>query len=247
MANGTDDSTVFRDAPIFLRESLTFPYSYGLNFVVKLMQKGGKQNAFAAVLAKPPHTTRQIMQPETYLSNEKIEPMTVPDFKRDFKDYAKFDIGAMGEFDVAVLIEQYAGKKLSDEMYPAWRGGYYYAARPKGNVVASLGLMYASRWASAEKAAQFAQIYARALQQRYKKVEEVSGALPQAAVKDEDVVKDKALNGRRAWTTEEGIVVIEEHGDTVLVSESLDASTTEALEREVFAKAALQNPGQKER
>jgi hypothetical protein len=42
-------------------------------------------------------------------------------------------------------------------------------------------------------------------------------------------------------------VVIEEYGDTVLVSESLDASTTEALEREVFAKAALQNPGQKER
>jgi hypothetical protein len=252
MANGTDDSTVFRDAPIFLRESLTFPYSYGLNFVVKLMQKGGKQNAFAAVLAKPPHTTRQIMQPETYLSGEKIEPMTVPDFKRDFKDYVKFDIGAMGEFDVAVLIEQYAGKKLSDEMYPAWRGGYYYAARPKGDLVAPLGLMYASRWSSADKAAQFAEIYARALHQRYKKVEEMSGSLPQAAVQDQDVDvkdedKDKALKVRRAWTTEEGTVVIEEHGDTVLVSESLDASTTDALEREVFGMATLQNPGQKER
>src|SRR5207302_2974145 len=30
MANGTDDSKFFKDAPIFLRESLTFPYSYGL-------------------------------------------------------------------------------------------------------------------------------------------------------------------------------------------------------------------------
>src|SRR5580692_991975 len=47
MANGTDDSTVFKDAPIFLRESLTFPYSYGMKFVVKLMEKGGKQKAFA--------------------------------------------------------------------------------------------------------------------------------------------------------------------------------------------------------
>src|SRR5258708_4164812 len=121
MANGTDDSTVFRDAPIFLRESLTFPYSYGLNFVVKLMEKGGKEKAFAAVLANPPHTTRQIMQPETYLSNEKIEPMPVPQFKRDFKDYIKFDIGAMGEFDVAVLIQQYAGKKAAEQMYPERR------------------------------------------------------------------------------------------------------------------------------
>ena len=109
---GTPGTKVFNDAPIFMKESLTFPYSYGMEFVVKLMQKGGKEKAFAGVLQNPPHTTRQIMQPETYLSGEKIEPMRVPDFKHDFKDYQKFDIGAMGEFDVAVLIEQYAGKPL---------------------------------------------------------------------------------------------------------------------------------------
>jgi len=234
MANGTDDSTVFRDAPIFLRESLTFPYSYGLNFVVKLMQKGGKQKAFAAVLRNPPHTTRQIMQPETYLSDEEIKPMRVPEFKRDFKDYVKFDIGAMGEFDVAVLIEQYAGKKVSDQMYPNWRGGYYYAARPKNNTGAPLGLMYASRWSSAEKASQFAQIYARSLEQRYKKVEGVADPSSQTPAHDG---KAEFLNGRHAWTTEEGTVVIEERGDTVLVSENLDAATTLTLEREVFAAA----------
>ena len=173
MTSGTDDSKVFKDAPIFLRESLTFPYSYGLKFVVKLMEKGGKEKAFAGVLANPPHTTRQIMQPETYLSGEKIEPMPVPEFKRDFKDYMKFDIGAMGEFDVAVLIEQYAGKKLSERCVPEWRGGYYYAARPKNDATAPLGLLYVSRWSSAEKAAEFAGIYARSLAQRYKKTEEV--------------------------------------------------------------------------
>ena len=139
MANGTDDSTVFKDAPIFLRESLTFPYSYGLKFEVKLLEQGGKEKAFAEVLANPPHTTRQIMQPETYLSGEQIPPMPVIEFKRDFKDYIKFDIGGMGEFDVAVLVEQYAGKKLSERLYPEWRGGYYYAARPKGDATAPLG------------------------------------------------------------------------------------------------------------
>ena len=72
MSSGTDDSKVFKDAPIFLRESLTFPYSYGMEFEVKLMEKGGKEKAFAGVLANPPHTTRQIMQPETYLSGEQI-------------------------------------------------------------------------------------------------------------------------------------------------------------------------------
>ncbi len=234
MANGTDDSTVFKDAPIFLRESLTFPYSYGLKFIVALMGKGGKEKAFAGVLANPPHTTRQIMQPDTYLSGEQIEPMRVPEFKRDFKDYVKFDIGAMGEFDVAVLIEQYAGKKLADDMYPDWRGGYYYAARPKNDAAAPLGLFYASRWSSAEKASEFAEIYARSLGRRYQKAEELGADLPrQNAVQDSENKAD-LLRGRHVWMTGEGTVVIEERGDTVLVSESLDAATTETLEREVF-------------
>ena len=176
MSSGTDDSKVFKDAPIFLRESLTFPYSYGLKFEIKLLEKGGKQQAFAGVLASPPHTTRQIMQPETYLSGEQIPAIPVVEFKHDFKDYIKFDIGAMGEFDVAVLIEQYAGKKLSDQLYPAWRGGYYYAARPKRDAAAPLGLLYVSRWSSPEKASEFAEIYARSLAKRYKKVEEVDGS-----------------------------------------------------------------------
>jgi hypothetical protein len=232
---GTPNTKVFNDAPIFMKESLTFPYSYGMEFVVKLMEKGGKEKAFAGVLANPPHTTRQIMQPETYMSGEKIEPMRVPEFKRDFKDYVKFDIGAMGEFDVAVLIEQYAGKELSKRLYPEWRGGYYYAARPKNDATAPLGLLYVSRWSSAEKASEFAEIYARSLGQRYKKTTELADPLSsQSAANPEHKVG--VLKGRHAWTTEEGALVIEEQGDTVLVSESLDAATTATLEKEVFGK-----------
>jgi hypothetical protein len=232
MSDGTDDSTVFKDAPIFLRESLTFPYSYGLNFIVKLMQKGGKEQAFAQVLANPPHTTRQIMQPETYLAGEEIPPMPVAAFKHDFKDYVKFDIGAMGEFDVQVLIEQYAGKKLADAFAPEWRGGYYYAAKPKNDAAAPLGLFYASRWSSAEKASEFAGIYAHSLSQRYKQVEALTSSDPLPA--QASPASPELLHGRHEWKTEEGAVVIEQKGDTVLVSESLDSGTTHALEGEVF-------------
>jgi hypothetical protein len=236
MANGTDDSKVFKDAPIFLRESLTFPYSYGLKFEVKLLEKGGKEKAFAGVLANPPYTTRQIMQPDTYLAGEQIPLMPVVNFKQDFKNYVKFDIGAMGEFDVAVLIEQYAGAKTSARLYPEWRGGYYYAARPKSDSAAPLGLMYVSRWSDAEKAAEFAEIYAQALTARYKKVEEVGKTTSSPAETQHSKYKIELLQGRHAWTTEEGTVVIEQQGDTVLVSESLDAPTTETLEKEIFKK-----------
>jgi hypothetical protein len=234
MANGTDDSKVFKDAPIFLRESLTFPYNYGMKFEIALLEKGGKEKAFAAALANPPYSTRQIMQPETYLSGEQIAPMSTLEFRHDFKDYVKFDFGEMGEFDAAVLIEQYAGKKLSEQLYPEWRGGYYYAARPKNNTGAPLGLLYVSRWSTAEKASDFAAIYARALTQRYKKVEEDES--PNRAAPESAQSKIDLLPGRHSWKTEEGTVVIEQQGDTVLVLESLDPATITTLEKEVFKK-----------
>jgi hypothetical protein len=235
MTNGTPDSTAFKNAPLFLKESLTFPYSHGLEFVIKLMEVGGKQRAFAGVLANPPHSTRQIMQPETYLSGEKIEPMPVPDFAHDFKNYDRFDIGAMGEFDVALLMDQYVGPERSKRLYPEWRGGYYYAARPKGNAAAPLGLLYVSRWSSPEKAEEFAAIYAGSLAQRYKRADEAEpDSSRQAAGDDEPNIE--VLRGPHRWTTEEGTVLIEEQGATVLISESLDAATTQALEKEVLGK-----------
>jgi hypothetical protein len=237
---GTPGTKVFNSAPIFLKESLTFPYSYGMDFVVKLMREGGKEKAFAGLLENPPHSTRQIMQPETYLSGEKIEPMRVPDFKRDFKQYKKFDIGAMGEFDVDVLIEQYAGKAVAKQFYPSWRGGYYYAAQPKSNSAEPLGLLYVSRWSNAEKAADFAGLYADSLKQRYKKADEVGDPPSQKEPAQHSDAKAElqrhALTGRHLWNTDQGTVVIEEQGDIVLVSESLDAATTATLEREVFGK-----------
>jgi len=236
---GTPSTKVFNDAPIFLKESLTFPYSYGLDFVLKVLQKGGKARAFAGILGNPPHTTRQIMQPETYLAGEKIAPMQVPDFKRDFKDYQKFDIGAMGEFDVAVLVEQYVGKRISKQIYPEWRGGYYYAAKSKKDSAAPLALLYVSRWSSATTAAQFAGIYAHSLSQRYKKATEAGEAqAPALSASKNDETAPPPLDGRHTWSTEDGVVLIEQKGDTVFITESLDDNTSAALEKEVLNSQA---------
>jgi hypothetical protein len=239
---GTSGTKVFNDAPIFMKESLTFPYSFGMQFIIQLMDKGGKEKAFAGVLRNPPHTTRQIMQPETYLSGEKLDPMRVPDFKHDFKDYQKFDIGAMGEFDVSILIEQYAGKPAAKRLYPEWRGGYSYAAKPKSasksEPARPLGLLYVSRWSSTDKAAEFAAIYARSLKQRYKKATELGDVEPEKSTEGSDPEVD-LLKGRHTWTTEDGPVVIEQQGDTVFVSESLDPGTTATLEGEVFADSPV--------
>ena len=231
MLVGTSDSPQFKNAPIFLKEELTFPYRYGLDFEIQLLRTGGKERAFAATLANPPRTTRQIMEPKTYLSGEQIESMRVLDFEHDFKNYERFDIGAIGEFDVAVLVDQYAGTEASNDLYPHWRGGYYYAARPKGNPTAPLSLVYVSRWSSPEKALAFASIYAQSLAKRYKQVKDV--------MQDEksppgDLQKVQFVPGTHIWLTEEGPVAIDVEGDSVLITESVDQATTERLRQELF-------------
>src|SRR5438445_1543856 len=71
-------SPIFNSAPRVLKESLVFPYREGLTFVQEVMFKKGREGAFAGTMADPPKTTREIMQPSTYLAHEKIPPLTLP-------------------------------------------------------------------------------------------------------------------------------------------------------------------------
>lgn len=235
MLTGTPDSVQFHNAPIFLKEALTFPYRYGLDFETALLIKGGKDKAFYLTLINPPHNTRQIMEPQTYLAGEKIPPMPLPDFRKDLANYDRFDIGAMGEFDVAVLIDEYAGEDASHRLYPEWRGGYYYAARPKGDPASPLGLLYVSRWSSPQKASEFAAIYAKSLMKRYRKVHEAGTDPDKPGINLEAL---DSMSGKRIWMTEEGTVVIEAQGDMVFISESLDETTTRMLEQDLFKAPA---------
>src|SRR5262249_10232887 len=150
MLESTQSSPELQKAPLFIREALLFPYNYGLDYTIALLNAGGKQKAFAGAFDNPPVSSRQIMEPETYLSGERLEPLPLPDFEHVFQNYDRFDVRSIGEFDVSALIEQYAGTQVSKRLYPHWRGGYYYAARPKGNPSAPIGVMYLSRWSNAE-------------------------------------------------------------------------------------------------
>jgi hypothetical protein len=234
MLTGVGQSPEFDSAPIFLKESLTFPYRYGIDFIAELLRAGGKQKAFAGAFLNPPRTTREIMEPKTYLAGEQIPPMPLPNFNEVFKKYERFDVGAMGEFDVAVLLDQYAGMDASHALYPEWRGGYYYSVRPKGDPGAPLGLMYASRWSSPDSAAKFAAIYAKYLAKRYKQVREVADEGKGSV----DLSTTDKLTGEHSWLTEGGTVLIDVAGDLVLVTESLDPEANAELEWQVLSSGA---------
>lgn len=234
MANGSADSKIYQNAPVFMKEALTFPYRYGVEFEAEVLRQQGKDKAFKATFENPPQTSREIMEPQTYITGEHLAPLPLPDFKHLFKSYDRFDIGAIGEFDVAVLAEQYAGLETSKRIYPNWRGGYYYSVHPKGNPGAPLQLVFVSKWATPKAADQFAAIYARGMQQRYKKV---------SASADSNLPADlkglRTLGGDHTWNTEEGAVIIDVKGDTILVTESLEPALTDQFRHAVLDSVSV--------
>jgi hypothetical protein len=221
MRVGTADSPQFKNAPLFLREALTFPYSYGLDFVGRVILVRGKPGA-VDLFRNPPTTTRQIMEPQTYLSGETLPPMPVPDFTGLLKGYEKVDVGGFGEFDTAMLVDQFEGVEAGRQIYPEWRGGYYFAVKPKTKPDGPLGLLYVSRWASAAKAEEFAAIYGRSIAKRYHQADPVAQPHMEPLEQLEEL---KCVTRRHSWNTEEGPVEMDVCGNIVVVTESFDNPT----------------------
>jgi len=144
--------------------------------------------------------------------------------------WERYDVGAMGEFDVYLLLEQYAGERTASRFAPKWRGGYYYAAHKQGSTApagvaetATVDVFYVSRWASAQDAQDFAAEYAKGLAKRYSSVTPVA---------------DGNSGRTTRWRTEEGEVVIEPAGELVLVTESFDAELGAKLRAAAVAAEA---------
>jgi hypothetical protein len=232
----SSDSPVFEKAPKFIKEALTFPYRYGPAFVQAVWIRSGRDAAFRGALEEPPSTSREIMQPETYIKREHLPPMHVPHIINLLgPGWERYDVGAMGEFDVYLLLEQYAGERTASRFAPKWRGGYYYAAHKQGSTApagvaetAAVDVFYVSRWASAQDAQDFAAEYAKGLAKRYSSVTPVA---------------DGNSGRTTRWRTEEGEVVIEPAGELVLVTESFDAELGAKLRAAAVAAEAGASSG----
>ena len=108
MTTGTD-LPVMAAAPMYLRESLYMPYTFGLDFARDVLQKDGTQAAYAGALEHPPIDTLQIMRPQTYLDKQMVPPLNIPDLdKLIAPDYERYDFAGMGAFDMYLLAKQYA-------------------------------------------------------------------------------------------------------------------------------------------
>jgi hypothetical protein len=163
MSNAVENSAsqypVFSKAPLYLRESLVFPYTSGMLFQDAIYEKLGKES-FTEVFRRPPESTQQIMHPEKYL--DRVDPQVpmlphVPGLKR----FHKIGDGSLGEFDLQALLDEYAGRDESRGLAPHLTGGIYELDEVKKDHHPVLA--WAANWDTSDAAARFFRDYRKVL------------------------------------------------------------------------------------
>ena len=164
MGEGSGQYPVFDQAPLYLRETLIFPYTKGMLFQHAVFVRDGKAS-FAEVFQRAPVSTQQILHPDLYFSG--LSP-TEPDLPQPPKEKGWKSLvgGTMGELDHAVLIQQLGGKALSDELSPHWRGSQFELRenRKRNRVM----LLYSAEWDDEPSAQRYFQFYSGALAKKWK-------------------------------------------------------------------------------
>jgi hypothetical protein len=222
--DASGSSPIMDRAPLLLQQSLLFPYRDGLGFEQRLLKDKGPQFAFAGVLDRPPSSSFEIMNPRSYERGATVPLLRMPDVHPLLEgEYQPYDIGVMGELDVRILTELFAGPELAAALTPQWNGGLYYAVQSRKAVTpeqqaatASVALLYLSAWRSEAAAKEFAKIYADELNKKYSGVVRDSS---QESTSDEQI-----------YNASEGPVLIVREGKQVFVSESFDLTTARKLQ-----------------
>ena len=170
-ANGPD-FPVYTSAPLYIRESLVFPYNQGTRFQDAVFQKLGMRG-FDEVFLRPPQSTQQIIHPDAYF--DRVAPaMTEPPalesiLGKQAKQFRVLTDGALGEFDFSALLRQFVGEREGGDAATHIRGGSFRLYEHKREKYAVLA--YVTEWDSPEGARTYFDLYKRVLKAKWEKLE----------------------------------------------------------------------------
>jgi len=198
VAASTDEFPVLESVPLYVRESLVFPYNSGMKFQDAVLRARGTAG-FREVFRQPPHSTREILHPEAYLKPESAPKLRPPRLARE-GPYRTLAAGSIGEFDYAVLLRQYADDEAARHVAPGWRAGRYRFLEHKrdGGTV----LLQASHWKDRDTAREFFRSYRSVLASKWETFE-VTDEIPDSiAGRGDDGYFRMAVDGARVWSVE---------------------------------------------
>ena len=169
------DFPVLEKTPLYMRESLLFPYNAGARFQDAVYRKMGRE-AFNAVFSRGPLNTQQVMHPQRYFDSKKLPVPDPPGIAqiagKEANQYRGLIEGSVGEFDHAILLRQYVGELQGRDAAEHWRGGWFRLYEHKKTQHPLLS--YVSEWDTPAAARRYFELYQRVLQGKWKKMDVLS-------------------------------------------------------------------------
>jgi hypothetical protein len=110
---------VFGSAPLWLRESLIFPYLGGAEFVRWFDHEYPRKQPYGVLM---PISTEQILHPARYVAGDRPDALA---FVTPAPDTVRYEDG-LGEFEIRLLLEQHLGDDSAAARFAAgWDGDRY--------------------------------------------------------------------------------------------------------------------------
>lgn len=166
-AGSLSQSPQLASAPMYIRDTVMFPYFAGTTFVQKVLRaSSGWEELHRRVFENPPVSTQQILHPELYLAGVVPRPVTLPDLTTVLpKGYQRLDENLVGEFGLREILKQYLGKERAEQHSAAWGGDRY--AIYEDEKSQEVALLFRLRLESVEAAVRFFGQYSDLLEQKY--------------------------------------------------------------------------------
>jgi len=165
-----EEFPAFTEAPFFFRFQALFPYIEGIGFMQHGLQAGGWKR-LNSLFDNPPHTTKEIFQPEVYFDKQSLPKVTLPQpgalaGVRGLNFVAENIMGEMGYY---ALLGQLISEDEAKSVTPNWLADRYllYEKSDAGQGKKQYVLISQTRWSSAESAQAFFRDYHTILAHKY--------------------------------------------------------------------------------
>jgi hypothetical protein len=149
-------------APAIIRETFTFPYFYGLDFVTRLKEQGW--DAVDAAYTDPPQSTEQILHPDKYFTRDEPTIVALPPLTDTLGTaWHLVEAETLGEFQTGLYLAQGVDKAVADQASAGWDGDQY-AVYVNGQDTV---LVFATAWDSAQDRQEYVDAYVEYAVDRY--------------------------------------------------------------------------------
>ncbi|MCL7455375.1 MAG: hypothetical protein M8467_20255 [Anaerolineae bacterium] len=161
----SSDGAALASAPAIIRETVLFPYTYGLEFVLALYEGGWR--AVDAAFAQPPQSTEQILHPQKYLDGDEPQIIALPPLTDTLgSGWTLLESEVLGEFQTSLYLSQQVAQETVELASEGWDGDRYVVYTRDGTDV----LVFATVWDTEADREEFVDAYRQYAEAKYRGV-----------------------------------------------------------------------------